>query len=126
MDYMYVWVGGECVEYAVANVDSITFAKKESIVVKAKVPAFWGSDIYVYIWETQGVETGEYKAVKQGDWYVYTYNGTELNIIFKMGSGWKGNKYQTEDIYTKQSACFTISADEESSEKGTVTQVNCP
>jgi hypothetical protein len=126
MDYMYVWVGGECVEYAVANVDSITFAKKEGIVVKAKVPEFWGTDIYVWIWETEGVENGEYKAARQGDWYVYTYNGEELNIIFKSGKGWKGEKYQTVDIKTTQSACFTISADEESSEKGTVTQVNCP
>ena len=123
MDYMYVWVGGECVEYAVANVDSITFAKKEGIVVKAKVPEFWGTDIYVWIWETEGVENGEYKAARQGDWYVYTYNGEELNIIFKSGKGWKGDIYQTEDIHATKSACYQLT--QEGENKAVATQISC-
>ena len=123
MDYMYVWVGGECVEYAVANVDSITFAKKEGIVVKAKVPEFWGTDIYVWIWDTEGVENGEYKAARQGDWYVYTYNGKEMNIIFKSGKGWKGDRYQTEDIRVTKSACYQLI--QEGDNKAVVTQISC-
>ena len=123
MDYMYVWVGGQYVEYAVADVDSITFAKKENIVVKAKVPESWGTDIYVYVWETQDVSTGDYRAVRQGDWYVYTYAGKELNIIFKQGEGWKGKKYQTEDIRATKSACYQLT--QEGEEKAVAIQINC-
>ena len=123
LDYMYVWMGGQYVEYAVAEVDSITFAQKDRIVIKAKVPEFWGTDIYVYVWDTEGVDTGDYKASRQGDWYVYTYTGTELNIIFKMGRDWKGKKYQTEDIYTKQSACYQLT--QEGENKAVATQISC-
>ena len=122
-DYMYVWIGGQYVEYAVAEVDSITFAKRESIVIKTKVPEFWGTDIYVWIWDTEGVENGEYKAARQGDWYVYTYNGKEMNIIFKSGTGWKGNKYQTEDIRATKSACYQLI--QEGDNKAVVTQISC-
>ena len=123
MDYMIVWRGGEAVEYAVAEVDSITFVKKEGIVLKAKVPAFWGTDIYVHIWNTQGLETGDYKATKQGDWYVYAYPGKEINILFKSGTGWKGNKYQTEDIRATKSACYLFT--QEGNNKATVTETDC-
>ena len=123
MDYMYVWVGGQYVEYAVADVDSITFAKKENIVVKAKVPESWGTDIYVYVWDTQDVSTGDYRAVKQGDWYVYTYAGKELNIIFKQGKGWKGDKYQTEDIHATKSTCYQLMQEDE--KKAVAIQINC-
>ena len=122
-DYMYVWVGGQYVEYAVADVDSITFAKKENIVVKAKVPESWGTDIYVWIWDTEGVENGEYKAQKQGDWYVYTYAGKELNIIFKKGKGWKGDEYQTEDIHATKSTCYQLM--QEGEKKAVAIQINC-
>ena len=122
-DYMYVWIGGQYVEYAVAEVDSITFAKRESIVIKTKVPEFWGTDIYVWIWDTEGVENGEYKAQKQGDWYVYTYNGKEMNIIFKSGKGWKGDKYQTEDIRVTKSACYQLT--QEGENKAVATQISC-
>ena len=122
-DYMYVWIGGQYVEYAVAEVDSITFAKRESIVIKTKVPEFWGTDIYVWIWDTEGVENGEYKAQKQGDWYVYTYNGKEMNIIFKSGKGWKGDRYQTEDIRVTKSACYQLT--QEGDNKAVVTQISC-
>ena len=123
MDYMMVWIGGEAVEYAVANVDSITFIKKEGIVLKAKVPAFWGTDIYVHVWGTEGVETGEYKATRQGDWYVYAYPGKEINILFKSGTGWKGYKYQTEDIHATKSACYLFT--QEGEQKATVTETDC-
>ena len=124
MDYMMVWREGEAVEYAVAEVDSITFVKKEGIVLKAKVPAFWGTDIYVHIWNTEGLETGDYKASKQGDWYVYTCpDSKEINILFKSGTGWKGNKYQTEDIRATKSACYLFT--QEGNNKATVTETDC-
>ena len=119
---MYVWVNGQSVEYPIAQVDSITFAKKEGIVVKAKVPESW-SDVYVYIWDTEGVETGDYKASKQGDWYIYTYFGKSLNIIFKKGKGWTGNKNQSEDLKTDQSGCYIITQKGEN--KGVFNEVDC-
>ena len=122
VDYMYVWVDGERIEYMLADVDSITFAQKESIVIKANVPEAWGTDIYVYIWDTENVETGEYKANKQGDWYVYTYNGNALNILFKKGKDWQGKKYQSEDLRTNRSGCYVIT--QEGEDKGKLNEVD--
>ena len=119
---MYVWVNGQSVEYPIAQVDSITFAKKEGIIIKVKVPESW-SDVYVYIWDTEGVETGDYKASKQGDWYVYTYFGKSLNIIFKKGKGWTGDKNQSEDLKTDQSGCYIITQKGEN--KGVFNEVDC-
>ena len=123
VDYMYVWVDGERIEYMLADVDSITFAQKESIVIKANVPEVWGTDIYVYIWDTENVETGEYEANKQGDWYVYTYNGNALNILFKKGKDWQGKKYQSEDLRTNRSGCYVIT--QEGEDKGKLNEVDC-
>ena len=119
---MFVWVNGQSVEYPVSQVDSITFAKKEGIVIKAKVPDFW-SDVYVYLWDTDGVETGNYKATKQGDWYVYTYFGKSLNIIFKEGKDWNGYPYQSEDLKTDRSGCYVIT--QEGENKGVFNEVDC-
>ena len=119
---MFVWVNGQSVEYPVSQVDSITFAKKEGIVIKAKVPDSW-SDVYVYLWDTDGVENGEYKASKVGDWYVYTYFGKSLNIIFKEGTGWKGYPYQSEDLETDRSGCYVIT--QEGENKGVFNKVDC-
>lgn len=119
---MYVWVNGQSVEYDVNQVDSITFAKKEGIVIKAKVPDFW-TDVYVYVWDTDGVEAGHYKATKQGDWYVYTYLGKSLNIIFKEGQEWNGYPYQSEDLKTDRSGCYVITQEGES--KGIFNEVDC-
>lgn len=119
---MYVWVNGQSVEYVVNQVDSITFAKKEGIVIKAKVPDFW-TDVYVYLWDTDGVENGEYKASKVGDWYVYTYFGKALNIIFKEGKGWNGHPYQSEDLKTDRSGCYVIT--QEGENKGVFNEVDC-
>ena len=119
---MFVWVNGQSVEYPVSQVDSITFAKKEGIVIKAKVPDFW-SDVYVYLWDTDGVETGNYKASKQGDWYVYTYFGKSLNIIFKEGKEWNGHPYQSEDLKTDRSGCYVIT--QEGENKGVFNEVDC-
>ena len=119
---MYVWVNGQSVEYVVNQVDSITFAKKEGIVIKAKVPDFW-TDVYVYLWDTDGVENGEYKASKVGDWYVYTYFGKSLNIIYKEGKGWNGHPYQSEDLKTDRSGCYVIT--QEGENKGVFNEVDC-
>lgn len=119
---MQVWVNGQSVEYIVNQVDSITFAKKEGIVIKAKVPDFW-SDVYVYLWDTDGVENGEYKASKVGDWYVYTYFGKSLNIIYKEGQGWNGHPYQSEDLKTDRSGCYVIT--QEGENKGVFNEVDC-
>ena len=119
---MYVWVNGQSVEYPIAQVDSITFAKKEGIIIKVKVPESW-SDVYVYIWDTEGVKAGEYKASKQGDWYVYTYFGKSLNIIFKEGKDWRGHPYQTEDLETNRSGCYIIT--QEGENKGVFNEVDC-
>lgn len=119
---MHVWMNGQSVEYIVNQVDSITFAKKEGIVIKAKVPDFW-TDVYVYLWDTDGVENGEYKASKVGDWYVYTYFGKSLNIIFKEGQGWNGHPYQSEDLKTDRSGCYVIT--QEGENKGVFNEVNC-
>ena len=120
---MYVWVNGQSVEYPIVQVDSITFAKKEAIVVKVKVLDTWTDDIYVYIWETDGIETGDYKATKQGDWYVYTYYGKSLNIIFKQGKGWTGKQNQTEDLKTTGSGCYILT--QEGEDKAKFNAVDC-
>ena len=122
---MYVWKDGQAVEYALLAVDSITFAKKEAIVVKAQVPSSWRDEIYVWVWE-DGQDGQDIKAIKQGDWYTYTHDGKKLNIIFKNGKGWSGNEYQTEDIYTEKSACYFIQLDSEGENKATAIQVDCP
>lgn len=119
---MYVWVNGQSVEYVVNQVDSITFAKKEGIVIKAKVPDSW-TDVYVYLWDTDGVENGEYKASKVGDWYVYTYFGKSLNIIYKEGKGWNGHPYQSEDLKTDRSGCYVLT--QEGEDKAKFNEVDC-
>lgn len=119
---MLVWRNGKSVVYSVADVDSITFVQKQGIVVKAKVPDTWKETIYVWIWG-DGIEDYEHVAKKQGDWYVFAYEGKELNIIFKNGEGWTGHPNQTEDIYTTRSACYILN--QEGEEKAVATQVDC-
>jgi hypothetical protein len=121
---MYVWKDGQAIEYALLAVDSITFAKKEQLVVKAQVPSSWKNDIYVYTWGDEG--ENEVKTQKQGDWYVYAHDGKKLNVIFKNGRGWSGNQNQSEDIYTEKSACYIITLDAEGENKAKATQVDCP
>ena len=119
---MLVWRNGKSVVYSVADVDSITFVQKQGIVVKTKVPDTWKETIYVWIWG-DGIEDYEHVAKKQGDWYVFAYEGKELNIIFKNGEGWTGHPNQTEDIYTTRSACYILT--QEGEEKAVATQVDC-
>ena len=113
---MRVWVDGGSVVYPVALVDSVTFEvedlpddpntpvepeKPDSesmiITVKAKVPYYWTDVITVWVWY-DGEPGREEPTTKEGDWYVYQQEGSELNIIFKNGFGWQGSYYQTADI----------------------------
>ena len=120
---MFVWMNGKMVEYNIAEVDSITFAKKEKgIVVKTKIPSTWTNTIYVWIWG-DGVTENEHLAMKQGDWYVFAYEGTELNIIFKQNQGWTGNANQSEDLKTTRSGCYVLT--QKAEEKAKFTAVNC-
>lgn len=120
---MFVWMNGKMVEYNIAEVDSITFAKKEKgIVVKTKIPSIWTNTIYVWIWG-DGVTENEHLAMKQGDWYVFASEGTELNIIFKQNQGWTGNANQSEDLKTTRSGCYVLT--QKGEEKAKFTAVNC-
>jgi hypothetical protein len=122
---MLIWQDGKSIEYTLAQVDSITFVQKEQLVVKAKVPAAWGDDIYVYIWDAQdNSKNGEFRATRQGDWYVYSTDEKSLNIIFKKGKSWTGHPNQSEDIKLTQSACFILT--QEGENKAVATQTDCP
>ena len=122
---MYIWQDGKKVEYQLAQVDSITFAQQEMLVVKAKVPAAWGEDIYVYIWKAENdSENGEFLATRQGEWYTYSTKAKSVNIIFKKGHGWTGHLNQSEDIRTNSSACYILT--QEGENKAVATQVDCP
>ena len=98
-----------------------TPGEAKDITVKAKVPAAWTNTITAWVWAT-GMEGTEVAPTKQGDWYVFTHNGTELNIIFKNGAGWNGDANQTVDMYFTESACVVIEAGEG---KATYTNVDC-
>ena len=122
---MYIWQDGKKVEYQLAQVDSITFAQQEMLVVKVKVPAAWGEDIYVYIWKAENdSENGEFLATRQGEWYTYSTKAKSVNIIFKKGRGWTGHPNQSEDIRTNSSACYILT--QEGENKAVATQVDCP
>lgn len=95
----------------------------KDITVKAKVPAAWTDTITAWVWPTGG-DGQEVVPTKSGDWYVYTHNCAELNIIFKNGHGWNGDKNQTVDITgIKENACYQLA--QEGDAKATATAVDC-
>ena len=94
----------------------------KDITVKAKVPATWTNTITAWVWPTGG-EGQEVTPTKQGDWYVYTHNCAELNIIFKNGAGWNGNTNQTEDLKYSENTCIVLA--QEGDAKATATAVDC-
>ena len=94
----------------------------KDITVKAKVPATWTNTITAWVWPTGG-EGQEVTPTKQGDWYVYTHNCAELNIIFKNGEGWNGNPNQTEDLKYSENTCIVLA--QEGDAKATATAVDC-
>ena len=97
--------------------------EEKDITVKAKVPAAWTDTITAWVWPTNG-EGKEVVPAKSGDWYVVTENCAELNIIFKNGKGWNGDKNQTEDIKgLKENTCLSITQEGEA--KAIATSVDC-
>ena len=94
----------------------------KDITVKAKVPAEWTDQITAWVWPTGG-NGSEVVPTQEGEWYVYTHNCTELNIIFKNGAGWNGDANQTVDMTFSADACIEITA---GSGKATYTDVDCP
>ena len=93
----------------------------KDIMVKAKMPEGWTNTITAWVWAT-GENGTEVILTREGDWYVYTQNCTELNIIFKNGTGWNGDVNQTVDILLKESTCLQVIAGEG---KATYTIVDC-
>ena len=95
----------------------------KDITVKAKVPAAWTDTITAWVWAT-GAEGKEVVPTKSGDWYSVTENCGELNIIFKNGHGWTGDKNQTVDIKgLQENACLQLA--QEGDAKATFTHVDC-
>ena len=99
-----------------------TPGEPKDIIVKAKVPAAWTEQITAWVWATGG-EGQEVVPTQEGEWYVYTQNCAELNIIFKNGAGWNGDANQTVDITVTESTCIEITAD--GATKATYTVVDC-
>ena len=100
-----------------------TPGETKDITVKAKVPAAWTDQITAWVWATGGEGT-EVVPAQEGEWYVYTQNCAELNIIFKNGAGWTGDANQTVDITgITESTCIEITADGVT--KATYTVVDC-
>lgn len=111
---------------AIGNFKDVTIMKcdPKDITVKAQVPAAWTDTITAWVWAT-GEDGSEVVPTKDGDWYVYTLNCNELNIIFKNGHGWTGDKNQTEDLKgIRESVCYQLA--QEGDAKATATAVDCP
>lgn len=69
----------------------------KTITVKAKLPAHWTDSITAWVW-VEG-EDGEVVAPERdGEWYIVSDYCTQLNVIFRNGIDWNGNKNQTVDI----------------------------
>lgn len=99
-----------------------TPGEAKDITVKAKVPAAWTNTITAWVWPTGG-EGKEVTPTKEGDWYVYTENCAELNIIFKNGEGWNGDANQTVDLKYSDNACIELVSD--GATKATANVVDC-
>lgn len=93
----------------------------KDITIKAKIPAAWTDQITAWVWPTGG-EGKEVTPTKEGEWYIYTQNCAELNIIFKNGAGWNGDANQTVDMKFSESTCIEIKA---GSGKAAYTVIDC-
>ena len=96
--------------------------EEKDITVKAKVPAAWTNTITAWVWAT-GMDGNEVVPTKEGDWYVFSHYGTDLNIIFKNGEGWTGDANQTVDMTFTESTCIVIESD--GATKATYVNVDC-
>ena len=98
-------------------------SEPKDITVKAKVPATWTDQITAWVWPTGGGEGQEVIPTQEGEWYVYTQNCTELNIIFKNGAGWTGSANYTVDMTFTENACIEITSN--GAKPATYTNVEC-
>ena len=95
---------------------------KDSITVKAKIPAHWTDDISAWIWGA--TSSGHWVTpTKEDDWYVITEDVEELNIIFVNSTNWSGYKNQTIDMTFTANACIQLA--QEGSAKATYTAIDC-
>ena len=92
---------------------------KSNITIKAKLPSHWTKTITAWVWEP-GADGKEVIPTKEGDWYVYTRECSELNIIFKNGTGWSGDSNQTEDITVRSNTNIQVTQSGSSKAKYTV------
>ena len=94
------------------------------VTVRAKWPATWTLTPTAWVWPTGG-DGSEVKLVKDGEFYKYTTPEAVpgLNIIFKNGEGWTGDKNQSVNIEKViVDTDYELTASE--SEKATVTVIN--
>ncbi len=120
-EYTITWVFATSSVSVVYPENNIPLPEPKDIMVKAKMPEGWTNTITAWVWAT-GENGTEVILTREGDWYVYTQNCTELNIIFKNGTGWNGDVNQTVDILLKESTCLQVIAGEG---KATYTIVDC-
>ena len=70
------------------------------------------------------MDGNEVVPTKEGDWYVFSHYGTDLNIIFKNGVGWNGTANQTVAItIIQENTCFVLESDGYNT--ATYTHVDC-
>ena len=114
--------GEQKADYRYVDCEPGTTDPAGTIVVKATVPATWTNEITLWVWPTGG-EGQVVTPTKEGDWYVYTHQGSEVNIIYRNGTDWNGDANQTVDMYFTQSVCIEITSD--GVQKANYTYVDC-
>lgn len=98
------------------------YTEVPEITIKAKKPSNWGSTISAWAWNTG--EEGKWVSLEQeGNWYKYTTNSNELNIVFVNGTTWTNDNNQTVDITSSESLCVQIGSN--TSGKRTYTAIDC-
>ena len=92
---------------AIINMYPQTFPKEDKIVLRAKLPSKWGTNITAWVWPTGGEGAVKPVTVEDG-WATYETTDKELNIILRNGNDWNGDVNQTPDITLTRSACIFI------------------
>ena len=85
---------------------------EKNITLKAKLPAHWTNTITAYIW-VEGADSKVVYPEKDGEWYVVTEFTSQLNVIFRNGEDWNGNKNQTIDIILTSDAVLEFTQEGE-------------
>ncbi len=119
-DYFAYYSGNGQIENL--RFEQYLYTELPEITIKAKKPSNWGSTISAWAWNTG--EEGKWVTLQQeGNWYTYTTNSSELNIVFVNGTGWTGDNNQTVDITTSESMCIQIGSN--TSGKRSYTVIDC-